>query len=107
MFFHYSQNNSGGSFTGPAHHVIVEATSAERADSIAEYNGIYFDGCDTGQDCDCCGNRWSRAWPNDGETEPRIYDKVLTNDYALGYGLESAIVYYLDGKVAKFGKDCK
>lgn len=41
MFYHYSQNNSGGSFhfdkaAGITVHVVVEADSAQEADTIAE-----------------------------------------------------------------------
>lgn len=58
-WFEYSQNNSGGSFKGPAHTVLVQAPDADRANRIAKDNGLYFDG-DGG--CSCCGNRWSDAW---------------------------------------------
>lgn len=58
MFYFYSQNNSGGSFRPPAINVIVEASSAAEADSIAEGLGLYFDGVG---DCSCCGDRWHKA----------------------------------------------
>lgn len=58
MFYVYRQNNSGGSFRPPAINVIVEASSAVEADSIAEGVGIYFNGED---DCPCCGYRWDQA----------------------------------------------
>lgn len=61
-FYHYDQNNSGGAFIEPALNVFIEASSPEEADAIAEANGLYFDGVDDGYDCDCCGDRWSRAW---------------------------------------------
>ena len=82
--FTYSQNNSGGVYdfpkwTGPAdlggvftaaHHrrfaedvdVWVMAESAAEADMLAKkHAGVYFDGCASGRDCDCCGDRWHRA----------------------------------------------
>jgi hypothetical protein len=75
-FFHYSQNNSGGSWSGPTD-VIVEAPNASAADSIAEYRaGVYFDGS---YDCSCCGNRWSEAY-GEGDPEPNIFGVVLTLD---------------------------
>ena len=49
MFYHYSQNNSGGSFDfdqeeGITHHVVIEAESAYLADRRAESIGLYFGG---------------------------------------------------------------
>lgn len=60
-FYNFSQNNSGGSFTVNdklCNNVVIEATSAEEANDIAENLGIYFNGCNTGNDCSCCGDRW-------------------------------------------------
>ena len=61
MWWQYDQNNSGGSYEGPACLVFVEATDAASADAIAQQHGIYFDGCDRGIDCACCGDRWDHA----------------------------------------------
>jgi len=61
-FYHYDQNNSGGAFIEPALNVFVEASSSDEANAVAEANGLYFDGIEEGRDCDCCGDRWSRAW---------------------------------------------
>ena len=47
-FYHFSQNNSGGSFDISetlAHHVIIEAHSAEDANNRAISVGLYFNGC--------------------------------------------------------------
>jgi hypothetical protein len=71
MFYNYRQNNSGGYWIGPKN-VIVEADSSEEADEIAQQNGVYFDGISSGNDCSCCGDRWSRAW-DDGDEKPEIY----------------------------------
>lgn len=65
-FFEYVQNNSGGSWflsegNGIGHVVWIEAADAKSADGIAEDLGLYFDGCDTERDCNCCGDRWVRA----------------------------------------------
>lgn len=71
-FWTYCQNNSGGYFDGPQY-VIVEADSCAEANDLAqEKAGVYFDGCDSGNDCECCGDRWSRAW-EDGSDEPLIH----------------------------------
>jgi len=56
-FYTYRQNNSGGSFVGPLY-VCVEAESEEEAEEIAQENGVYFNGCSTGRDCSCRGDRW-------------------------------------------------
>jgi hypothetical protein len=80
MFYKYSQNNSGGYWNGPKN-IIVEADSPEQADEIAEQNGVYFNGCFTGQDCSCCSNRWSRAW-GDGDEKPEIYG-IASDDYVI------------------------
>jgi hypothetical protein len=61
MWFKFNQNNSGGKFTyskNLADHVWIEADNPRHANIIAEDLGIYFDGCDTGRDCPCCGDRW-------------------------------------------------
>lgn len=80
MFYQFRQNNSGGSFDEPAINVIVEASSAVEANEIAQQHGIYFDGCDSGTDCSCCGDRWSPASEYDASERPQVYDAVLTED---------------------------
>lgn len=77
-FYTFNQNNSGGSFDfdeekGITHFVIIEAESADAANEIAESKGVYFNGCDDGLDCDCCGDRWWPVSDRDGETRPEIY----------------------------------
>ena len=87
MFYSYHQNNSGGTFYGPAIWVIVEADTANEADAIAEENGVYFNGCSTGEDCSCCGDRWSRQWGDDeGTEEPEIYGKSPEDSDFYGKG---------------------
>lgn len=72
-FYTFRQNNSGGVFCDPAKYVVVEAPSANVANAIAEDHGVYFDGCETGQDCSCCGDRWYRTWESEGTNAPEIY----------------------------------
>lgn len=59
----FTQNNSGGIFHVDENVTIcvyVEAESPEQASSYAQSRaGIYFNGCDAGRDCSCCGDRWS------------------------------------------------
>lgn len=114
-FYTFRQNNSGGSFCvdksdGIDVMVIVEANSHEHANERAEEIGLYFDGCSTGNDCKGCGDRWSRAWKEDGTEWPSSYgtriplepDEILraklnneTIDCDPGY------VHYLDGRVVQ------
>ena len=83
-FFKFDQNNSGGSFDADdkvCHRVIVEAKDTDEAIDIAENLGIYFDGCETGMDCDCCGDRWHRPWGDEGMVFPYSYG-VYTKEEA-------------------------
>jgi hypothetical protein len=75
MFYKYTQNNSGGSYDiddAVAYAVIIEASSSTEADDIAKKIGIYFDGCSTGADCPCCGDRWCRASDYDATKELEV-----------------------------------
>ena len=103
MFYHYSQNNSGGSFDfdrekGITHHVVIEAENASLADRRAESIGLYFDG---EGDCPCCGDRWCEAY-GEGTEEPSVYDRplgVVYKDNRGGWmkeGYETA-VHFADG----------
>ena len=104
MFFEYRQNNSGGSFTDPAITVIVEADNVREANSIAENNGVYFNGIDSGNDCECCGDRWHEPWDDDGREAPSQYGEPLDlneqaekrSDWADG-DLPSYLIIYKDG----------
>jgi hypothetical protein len=93
-FYRYNQNNSSGSFSGDYVNIIIEAEDSDEADSIAESNGVYFNGVEDEIDCDCCGDRWSRAW-TDWDKEPSIYsDKHNPNGKEmLSSGLKSIIIY--------------
>lgn len=60
-FYEISQNNSGGSFDTDekvCHRLFIEAKSVEQAIEIAENLGCYWNGCENGMDCSCCGDRW-------------------------------------------------
>jgi hypothetical protein len=111
LFYHYSQNNTGGSFDidsekGISANVIIEARSAAEADRIAEGLGLYFDG---EGDCSCCGTRWTAqedAWTDNGTLEPSLYgvnvDAYYDNPDGWGftyYYQHDAYVHYLDGRV--------
>ena len=99
MFYEFHQNNSGGSFTcneNLAYIVVIEALTPEEANSRAESVGVYFDD-EYDIDCDCCGQRWSRAY--DGKEVPSSYgsplvlDAVERNDRSWS----QAIIHYTDG----------
>ena len=82
-FYHFRQNNSGGRFAVNNDvdvHVLIEANSAEEANSIAESKGIYFHGVEDGMDCDCCGDRWSAVDESDGELFPHHYGRQIQDD---------------------------
>jgi hypothetical protein len=60
-FYEYKQNNSGGSFVTNdklCHRLFIEADSISAANEKARSLGVYFDGCASGNDCSCCGDRW-------------------------------------------------
>jgi len=100
-FYTYSQNNTGGSLeldstNGISHYVIIEAVSAELANAVAKNIGIYFDGCENGVDCDCCGDRWYKVDELDGKDQPTIYGDtnfVFESENVNGY------IHYADGRV--------
>ena len=106
MFYHFSQNNSGGSFhfseeEGITHHVIIEADNASEANTIAELIGIYFDGCSTDRDCECCGDRWHSAYDYDGKEFPHVYGEEVTENIILYRWMEpgkEVCVHYKDGR---------
>ena len=64
MLYVFDQNNSGGSFDVDdklCHRVVIEADSKREAEEKAFDFGVYYDGCFTGEDCPCCGDRWYGA----------------------------------------------
>jgi hypothetical protein len=104
MFYCFRQNNSGGSFvvdedSGLTHFVIIEAGSADEANSKAEDIGIYFDG---EYDCPCCGDRWYPASDYEGEALPSVYDTPIAEYVKDGYQWmdsgKNAVVHYADGR---------
>lgn len=109
MFYTFTQNNSGGSFITDeaiAHYVIIEADSADEANSIAESKGIYFDGCVTGEDCPCCGDRWDAQYIDDGTDTAMIYsrDPSEHSNWFDKVGDPYCYVYHKDGVVRSYIK---
>lgn len=100
-FYCYHQNNSGGNFNispESAHYVFIEAHNVDESNKLAvENTEIYFDGCDEGIDCSCCGDRWGRACDKyDASDIPNIYGKSLV-EYRGTHNKETAIVFFLNG----------
>lgn len=92
----FSQNNSGGFFDhdpgkGIGNHVIIEADNSDHANNRAKGIGIYFDGCDSGIDCGCCGDRWYRVSKWDGEPSPMVYGEYWAASH--GYDSSDALAF--------------
>lgn len=110
-YYHFSQNNSGGSFVfsdGISVHVIIEALSAEHANERAVECGLYFDGVSDGLDCCCCGDRWCQTDEHDAEDSPRIHGEPVGSPENIEWarrwaqGHPYAYVHHLDGRVESF-----
>lgn len=102
QFYTFRQNNSGGAFItdldrGISEYVIIEAASPDDAIQRAEHIGLYFYGVESGDDCPCCGDRWSIYSSNTGTDEPMIYDQPLTKLPKEVGGIVS--IHYIDGKI--------
>lgn len=84
MYYTFRQSKSGGYYKidpseGISQYVIIQADNAEEANERAEEIGLYFDGCDYGMDCLCCGDRWYRSYEEDGTETPEIFGRSLLN----------------------------
>lgn len=110
MFYTYDQNNSGGGFEvdeerGISHFVIVEADSAEEADSRAEGIGIYFDdGYEI--DCECCGSRWNPSYGS-GDEVPEVYGDPAETHRSKWKWIDGpeGYIHYLDGTIKPFWEE--
>jgi hypothetical protein len=105
-FYHFGQNNSGGSFdfdkeAGVTHHVVVEGDTIEDVVKRARDIGIYFDGCDAGIDCNCCGDRWHEPYREELDADPLVYGEhpsKLNGMKWMADGFECAI-HHKDGTI--------
>lgn len=104
-FYTFTQNNSGGSFvideySGICGYVIIEANSHIQANEIALNIGLYFDGCDSGIDCSCCGDRWYEVDEDYSEITPCIYGESV---FSLQKSIfkEMCFIHYINGEVEK------
>jgi hypothetical protein len=104
-FYRFDQNNSGGDFRiddeegiGPL--VWIEALNKDHANLRAEELGIYFNGCQKGRDCSCCGDRWTTQWDEeDGKERPVIDGKYDFHWHNTVY------VHGLDGSIGRIRLD--
>jgi hypothetical protein len=97
LFYLFCQNNSGGWFEkdderGLGPRVWIEARDVNEANYRAKLAGIYFNGCDDGTDCNCCGDRWYEAW-EDGKEKPEIDPEYDFSWYP------KVFVHHLSGKI--------
>lgn len=81
-WYHFNQNNSGGSFVhdadaGIGANVWVEARTLDEASARAQDNGLYFDGVREGVDCPCCGDRWHEPSIYDASDNPKWYGDTV------------------------------
>jgi hypothetical protein len=102
-FYTFIQNNSGGRFevdekAGIGTTVIIEAIDLPHAQSRAEQIGLYFDGCERGLDCSCCGDRWYTPWEDDVYLEPSIYGESVYT-HTSGLFRQDAFIHRIDGKI--------
>ena len=100
-FYEYHQNNSGGVDVETAwvnKLVIVEAATAEDANAKALTLGLYFNGCQDGRDCSCCGDRWDEASSWDESDVPSHYGKPVDLAEVKDY---NTIIYYANGDVKR------
>lgn len=105
-WYHFRQNNSGGSFVydeanGISVHVLIEAEDYKAANDRAEDIGLYFDGRG---DCPYCGNRWCEQYDeSDGDEEPCVYGTPVGEYFAQyplvwGDGPNDCYVHPREGK---------
>jgi hypothetical protein len=107
-FFAYGQNNSGGGFDltdNVTHWVIIEAVDAAEANAKLEHLGGYFNGCKSGRDCRCCGDRWYAKWNDEdaGDPMPLIWGQtpaeyVADRTYLWMPKGKEVVVHYADGR---------
>tara|TARA_Y100001949_G_C15812604_1_gene254149 strand:+ start:168 stop:473 length:306 start_codon:yes stop_codon:yes gene_type:complete len=93
MIYSFNQNNSFGTYHGPAITIIVvDAKDQSHALDTAKKAGLYLNGVADGVDCDCCGDRWhSYAYEHDTLQEAKDTALLLTSEYAV----EDSVPLYL------------
>lgn len=96
--FAFRQNNSGGSFTGPAVHVLVEASTIANAIKLTEPyftlcggSGTYaeYDKCGC---CPCCGHRWTKTWSDKGKDIKELIKEAEARGLEYLRGIPTALI---------------
>lgn len=81
--FRFSQNNSGGYFSGPEF-VLVVSDTEDAAYEIARKRDVNVDA----PWCRCCGRRWSsyayEVDPDDDDLTPEVLEALNTEGYYAG-----------------------
>lgn len=77
--------------------VFVEADTADEANMRAKLIGLYFNGCDDGIDCDCCGDRWYKA--DDGCRSEKLPSKVSGYMSWVKDPKKEGVAHYKSGKI--------
>lgn len=107
-YYEFRQNNSGGWFDVDDRvtlSVWIQATSANDANILADSLGIYFNGCRSGIDCDCCGDRWYPVTDDDGEDLPDRFSAA--GSMFIEDGKAHTRIYHLDGVEDIGGKNTR
>ena len=109
-FYTFSQNNSGGYFIINKYlsqYVIIEANSADEANSKAKGIGVYFNGVEEGTDCDCCGDRWIEVYEGSACDTPLIYE-IPAGEYTRAYKEGSyCIIHFTNGTIVNLSSKGK
>lgn len=89
--------------------VIIEARNPGEANTLAMELGVYFDGCRSGQDCLCCGDRWTRVTDCQARPRPAIYGdsdfvRIANRTERVIPGRVAIIIRNLSGKTQFFHK---
>ena len=102
-FYTFRQNNTGGVYDSTAdvdEVVVIEADTADEANDIVCSVGAYFNGVKTGDDCDCCGDRWAPVEEEDGEVVPTLYSRPLGKFVPKRSSGCNVVIHYQNGKRA-------
>jgi hypothetical protein len=108
MWYRFRQNNSGGSFVindKVAVEVFIDAEDYIEANYKATRLGIYFNGCETGYDCPCCGDRWSQQYDYSSLNDEGDFTDIHAYLEETSRWRDTAYVYFMSGEVLKIGFD--
>lgn len=116
-FYDYQQNNPNGEFihdddlSGVCALMIIEADSDNDADQIAQEHGVYFNGVKSGQDCQCCGDRWQSAcWYGPiefldcpGDTQLEKIKSYVKEEFDISLNPKKVVrIVYKNGEIVEF-----